>query len=60
MHVGDLVRFWTSVRGWEVGLILDFVPNMRHVGLDVVVLRSDGCQVFRRHEDLEVISAAVR
>jgi len=59
MHVGDLVRFWTSVRGWEVGLILDFVPYMRN-DLDVVVLRSDGCQVFRKHEDLEVISAAAR
>jgi hypothetical protein len=57
MLVGDLVRFWTSVRGWEVGLIIDFVPYMRN-DLDVVVLRSDGCQVFRRHEDLEVISAA--
>jgi|APGre2960657373_1045057.scaffolds.fasta_scaffold270994_2 hypothetical protein len=57
MLVGDLVRFWTSVRGWEVGIILDFVPYMRN-DLDVVVLRSDGCQVFRRHEDLEVISAA--
>jgi len=57
MLVGDLVRFWSSTRGWEVGLILDFVPYMRN-DLDVVVLRSDGCQVFRRHEDLEVISAA--
>ena len=57
MLVGDLVRFWSSVRGWEVGLIIDFVPYMRN-DLDVVVLRSDGCQVFRRHEDLEVISAA--
>lgn len=57
MLVGDLVRFWTSVRGWEVGLILDFVPYMRN-DLDVVVLRSDGCQVFKRHTDLEVISAA--
>jgi hypothetical protein len=57
MLVGDLVRFWTTVRGWEVGIILDFVPYMRN-DLDVVVLRSDGCQVFRRHEDLEVISAA--
>lgn len=57
MLVGDLVRFWTTVRGWEVGLIIDFVPYMRN-DLDVVVLRSDGCQVFRRHEDLEVISAA--
>lgn len=57
MLVGDLVRFWTTVRGWEVGLVLDFVPYMRN-DLDVVVLRSDGCQVFRRHEDLEVISAA--
>lgn len=57
MLVGDLVRFWTTVRGWEVGLILDFMPYMRN-DLDVVILRSDGCQVFRRHEDLEVISAA--
>jgi len=59
MLVGDLVRFWTSVHGWEVGLIIDFVPYVRN-GLDVVILRSDGCQVFRRHEDLEVISAAAR
>ena len=57
MLVGYLVRFWSSVRGWEVGLIIDFVPYMRN-DLYVVVLRSDGCQVFRRHEDLEVISAA--
>lgn len=57
MLVGDLVRFWSSVRGWEVGLIIDFVPYMRN-DLDVIVLRSDGCQVFRKHEDLEVISAA--
>lgn len=56
MLVGDLVRFWTSVRGWEVGLILDFVPHMRN-NLDVVVLRSDGCQVFKAPDDLEVISA---
>lgn len=57
MLVGDLVRFWTTVRGWEVGLILDFMPYMRN-DLDVVVLRSDGCQVLKRHADLEVISAA--
>lgn len=59
MLVGDLVRFWTSVRGWEVGLILDFMSHVRN-DLDVVVLRSDGCQVLKATDDLEVISVAAR
>lgn len=59
MLVGDLVRFWTPVRGWEVGLILDFMSHVRN-DLDVVVLRSDGCQVLKATDDLEVISVAAR
>ena len=57
MKPGDLVRFWTSINGWEHALILEFVPHMQD-GLEALVLRADGRQVFKRPDDLEVINAA--
>ena len=54
MQSGDLVRFWTSINGWEHGLILELVPHMRNE-LEALVLRADGRQVFKRPDDLEVV-----
>ena len=54
MQPGDLVRFWTSISGWEHALILEFVPHMQD-GLEALVLRADGRQVFKRTDDLEVV-----
>jgi len=54
MQPGDLVRFWTSINGWEHGLILEFVPHMQN-RLEEEVLRSDGRQVFKSPDDLEVV-----
>lgn len=54
MQPGDLVRFWTSINGWEHGLILEFVPHMQN-RLEALILRADGRQVFKRIDDLEVV-----
>jgi len=54
MQPGDLVRFWTSINGWEHGLILELVPHMQN-SLEVLVLRADGRQVFKSPDDLEVV-----
>jgi len=54
MQPGDLVRFWTSINGWEHALILKFVPHMQN-RIEALVLRADGRQVFKSPDDLEVV-----